>query len=153
MAWTRLRRQTTRDESLYWSALVDGWHRDLRNKVKVWATPGARGNSVLFDMRLSQPGAVDRNRAFTEMASRTAKDIDEDANLTHDGSSALRVHVHNARVRPNQWGHSLGKINRDSRKLVDLAVCMVGARLGRKIALDSGKVRARHVERRATILR
>lgn len=130
-----------RDESLYWSALIDAWHRDFRNRVKVWATPGVRGNSVLFDMRLSQPGAVERNRAFTEMAGRTAKDIDEDASLTHDGSPALRVHVHNARRRPNQWGFSLGKINRDSRKLVDLAVCMVGARLGRKIALDSGKVR------------
>jgi hypothetical protein len=132
-----------KDESLYWSNLIDGWHRDFRNKVSLWATPGARGSAVLFDMRLSQPGAVERNRAFTAMAERTAKDIDEDGTLTHDGSSALRVHVHNARRRPNQWGHSLGKINRDSRKLVDLAVCMVGARLGRKLALDSGKVRKR----------
>lgn len=129
------------DESLYWAALVDGWHRDLRSKLPLWATPGVKGNAVLFDMRLSQSGGVERNRAFTDMAARVAQDIDEDAALTHDGSSALRVHVHNARRRPNQWGISLGKENRSSRRLVDLAVCMVGARLGRKIALDSGKVK------------
>jgi hypothetical protein len=50
----------------------------------------------------------------------------------------LRIHVHNARRRPNKWGVSLGKVNRDSRKLVDLAVCMVGARMGRRLALNSG---------------
>ena len=127
------------DESLYWMPLVDQWHRDFREKLPVWATPGAQGHAVKFDMRLSQRGGADRNKAFTEMAMQTAHEIDEDGTLTWDGASALRLHVHNARRRTNQWGVSLGKINRDSKKLVDLAVCMVGARLGRKLALNSGK--------------
>jgi hypothetical protein len=68
------------DEALYWGELVDQWHRDLRGKVSVWATPGAGGNSVKFDMRLSQPGGTKRNQAFTEEAMATAHAIDhEDA--------------------------------------------------------------------------
>lgn len=128
-------------EALYWRDLIDAWHRDFRDVVEVWATPGApgRGNAVLFDMRLSQPGAKDRMAAFTTEAEATAQAIDEDGTLTHDGNPTLRVHVHNARRRPNQWGMSLGKENRASTKLVDLAVCMVGARLGRRVALNSAK--------------
>jgi hypothetical protein len=75
---------------------------------------------------------------------QVVKDIegenDQPGTLTHDADAGLRVHVHNARRRPNQWGVSLGKISRDSGKLVDLAVCMVGARMGRQIAMNSGKL-------------
>ena len=138
-------------EALYWGQCIEGWHRDFRKRLPVWATPGAEGNAVLYDMRMSARGGVKRNQAFTDMAMRTALDIDSDeegAAFPHDGHPALRVHVHNAKRRPNQWGHSLGKVNRDSDKLVDLAVCMVGARLGAKLALDSGKVSAGKKARR-----
>lgn len=129
------------DESLYWMELLDRLHRDFGTKLPLWATPGANiGHAVLFDMRLSSRGGHERMKQFTQAAMQTARDIDEDATLTHDGSAALRTHVHNARRRPNQWGTSLGKINRDSTYLVDLAVCMVGARMGRRVALNSGKL-------------
>jgi hypothetical protein len=65
----------------------------------------------------------------------------------------LRVHVHNARRRPNQWGVSLGKQSRDSKKLVDLAVTMVGARLGRRLVLNSGKTRKKRSGRRVDLRR
>lgn len=121
------------DESLYWMRLIDAWHRDFRGEVLVWATPGDQtGNAVLFDMRNLQ-----RVRQFTEAAMQTVKDI-EDGVLSHDGDAALRMHVHNARRRTNQWGESLGKVTRDSSNLVDLAVCMVGARMGRRVVLNSG---------------
>ena len=129
------------DEALYWMQVIDGWHRDFRNKLPVWATPGTQGNAVLFDMRLSQRGGAERNRLFTEAAMQTAREIDEESSLTHDGHPTLRMHVHNAKRRPNQWGVTLGKINRDSQHLVDLAVCMVGARMGRRLALNSGKLK------------
>ena len=131
------------DESLYWMPLIDKWGQDpkITKNLVVWATPGLRGHKVLFDMRIKTPGATERNRQFTAAAGQTATDIDEDGTLTHDGDAALRMHTHNARRRPNPWGVSLGKINRASRKLVDLAVCMVGARMGRRIALNSGKLR------------
>lgn len=128
-------------EALYWGPLIDQWHRDFAKHLKVWATPGAGGHSVKFDMRMSQSGAVRRNQLFTETAMQTALDIEE-GRFTHDGDPMLRQHVHNARRRPNQWGVSLGKINRSSDKLVDYAVTMIGARMGRTTVLNSGKTTA-----------
>ena len=131
------------DESLYWMPLIDEWHRDkaITKHLAVWATPGAKGHTVLFDMRIKTLGGPGRVRTFTEAAMQTARDIDEDGTLTWDGDAALRLHVHNARRRPNQFGVSLGKISRSSSKLVDYAVAMVGARMGRRIAMNSGKLR------------
>jgi hypothetical protein len=142
VAWFGVDPSPARDdetEALYWMQLIDGWHRDFRDRLAVWATSGAGGHSVLFDMRLSQPGGAARVQRFTLAAEQTQLDIDEDETLTHDGHAMLRLHAHNARRRPNQWGVSLGKVTRDSSKLVDLAVCMVGARMGRRLALNSGK--------------
>lgn len=128
-------------EALYWAEAIDAWHRDFRDVVVLWATPGAKGSAVSFDMRLSKPGGRERVRAFTEEAERTAEAIDERGDLTWDGDPLLRLHVHNARRRPNPFGVSLGKQSRSSSKLVDLAVAMVGARLGRRLVLNSGKRR------------
>lgn len=135
------------DEALYWMPLIDEWHRDFGKTIPVWTVPGR--HSVLFDMRMSQPGGADRNRLFTEAAMQTAREIDDEKSLSHDGHPALRLHAHNARRRPNQWGVTLGKINRTSAKLVDLAVCMVGARLGRRLALNSSKLGRRKTGRAA----
>ncbi|MCK7661979.1 terminase [Corynebacterium antarcticum] len=139
-------------EHLYWMPIIDAWHRDFAKKLKVWATPGAGGHSVLFDMRMSQPGAVKRNRLFTEAAMQTVQDIEEEKTLTHDGDPMLRLHVFNARRRPNQWGVSLGKVNRSSERLVDYAVTMVGARMGRTLALRSTKVSTKRRGKGARIL-
>ncbi len=140
------------DEALYWKAAIDAWHRDFRDKVKVWATPGTGGNAVMFDMRMSASGGAKRNQLFTEVAMLTANEIDDEGAFKHDGNPALRVHAHNAKRRPNQWGFTLGKVSRDSKKLVDLAVCLVGARMGRGIALNSGKVRKETRERRKAVI-
>lgn len=130
-------------EASYWGDQVDAWHRDFRDRVLIWATPGKAGSSVKFDMRLSVPGGRERNAAFTEAAELTAAAIDEEGSLTWDGDSVMRNHTHNARRRPNQWGVSLGKRTRDSSQLVDYAVAMVGARMGRRMVLNSGKVRGK----------
>lgn len=128
-------------EASYWQPLLDGWHRDFRETVRLWATPGPKGSAVSFDMRMSTPGGREHNRLFTEAAELTASDIDDEDvehGLAHDGDPILRSHVHNARRRMNQWGVTLSKATRDSSDLVDLAVAMVGARLGRRLVLNSG---------------
>lgn len=134
-------------EASYWQEMLDGWHRDFRDTVAVWATPGTpgtkTGHAVLFDMRIKKPGGAERNRMFVAAAEQTVADIEESGTLTHDGNAALRMHVHHARGRSTPWGRSLGKRSRDSSQLVDLAVCMVGARMGRRIALNSGKLTRR----------
>lgn len=140
VAWFGVDPSPTKDddtEALYWAEVIDQWHRDFGKKIPVKA---CTYHSLLFDMRMSAKGGRERNKAFTEMAMQVAQEIDEERSLTHDGNAFLRIHTHNARRRPNQFGVSLGKVNRDSKQLVDLAVCMVGARLGRRLALNSGKV-------------
>jgi hypothetical protein len=147
-------------DATYWGPLADDYHRDFGRQLPLWATPGARpargrsrstapthGHAVKFDMRLSQPGGVERNRYFVEMAIQTADDIESTTEafrvFTHDGDSTLKNHVHHARRYPTQWGVSLGKASRDSKNLVDAAVAMVGARLGRNLVLNSGKTYTR----------
>lgn len=131
-------------EALYWRGVIDSLHRDFRDKLPLWATPGeVKGNSVMFDMRTSQFGALARNQAFTEAAEMVQKWIDEEnleGPLRHDGHPILVQHTYQAKQRPTQWGMSLSKVTRDSNKHVDLAVCMVGAVMGARIALNSGKL-------------
>lgn len=136
-------------EVSYWGPLVDAWHRDFRDKVLVWATPGLRGSAVSWDLRQSQPGGRERLREFTAVAEQTAQAIDERKAFTWDGDPALRLHVHNARRRPNEFGVSLGKKSRNSTQLVDYAVAMVGAQAGRRAVLNSGKSRKRKTGRAA----
>jgi hypothetical protein len=130
-------------EALYWMPLIDAWHRDFHKKLKIWATPGAKGSSVLFDMRIKTLGGQQRNAAFTAAAMQTVQDIEEAGTLTWDGDPRMKIHAHQAKARSNPWGVSLGKVTRDSDKHIDLAVCMVGSRMGRRIVLNSGKVRVR----------
>jgi hypothetical protein len=129
-------------EASYWAEMVDEWHRRYRDKVLLWATPGQkRGSAVAFDMRFSTPGGRERVRQITEEAELTAQAIEEDGGLTWDGDAMLRQHVHNARRRPNEFGVSVGKQSRSSTKRVDYAVSMIGARLGRRLVLNSDKRR------------
>ncbi|MFF4779420.1 hypothetical protein ACFY05_42055 [Microtetraspora fusca] len=139
-------------EALYWRPLIDQWHRDFRRKLLLWATPGQTGHSVLFDMRTSQPGGKERNRLFVEQAELTQAEIDEDQAFTHDGDSALVAHVNNARRKPTLWGVSLGKVNPHSSSKVDAAVTMVGARLGRRLVLNSGKLRKKSRSGKVVVL-
>jgi hypothetical protein len=137
------------DEALYWQAVIDGWHRDFRKRLRVWATPGnamKTGNSVLFDMRIKTLGGPQRNEQFTVAAMRLAREVDEEGVFRWAGSARMLTHFLNARRRPNPWGVSLGKVTRDSSAHVDLAVCAVGANMGRRIVLNSGKVRQRSGE-------
>lgn len=57
------------------------------------------------------------------------------------------THVYAAKERPNQWGVSLSKVTRDSNNLIDLAVCMVGAIMGARVVLNSGKRRKKKTGR------
>lgn len=131
-------------EASYWAPMIDGWHRDFRRKVRAWATPGAKGSAVLWDMRLSTPGGADRNRKFSQEVEIVRAAVDDDGldgPFRHDGDPALVAHVNNTRTRWNKFGLTVGKKTRDSSQLVDLCVAMIAANVGRREALNSGKVR------------
>ena len=58
--------------------------------------------------------------AFTEIQQQT---------FTHDGDSALGEHVSNCRVNEFKGRWSVKKESPKSSKKIDLAVCMIGARM------------------------
>ena len=132
-------------EASYWKPLIDQWHLDFRRKLRVWATPGAKGHSVMFDMRLSAPGGHERNRLFcteTEIVQELVDKQGLEGPFRHDGDPLLVEHTNNARCRFGKFGLQVGKVTRDSTQLVDSCVAMIGANVGRRLALNSGRVRS-----------
>jgi hypothetical protein len=116
----------------YWDALIDEWGRDFGDRFVVKAVASGEGrHPVMWDMR-----SPTRQHQFTLAVERTYTDIDERA-LTHDGNRALRRDVLNAKRALNKWGVSIRKEHRESGKKIDAAVCMVGARMARRLALAS----------------
>jgi hypothetical protein len=90
----------------------------------------------MWDMATQQHQAE-----FTAAAERCQADIAAAAELvvagheptfTHDGDRRLIRHTRNARQYPNRWGTSMWKGHRESPNKIDLAVCMVGARMLRR---------------------
>lgn len=136
----------TRDDETqerYWDSLVDDWHRRYGAQLEVWAVQGKQGHSVMWDM--ASPARVEQ---FTAAAERCVSDIEETAKavrldpladrlLTHDGDGRLKTHARNAKRYPNRYGVSLWKGHRESKRKIDLAVCMVGARMLRRLVLNN----------------
>lgn len=128
------------DGDRYWDGLLDAWHRRWKDRLKVWAqgSPGSsNGHSIIWDM--SSPAHV---REFTEACGRTLSEIQK-AEFRHDGDARLRRHVLNARRAPSKYGISIAKRHRESKDKIDLAVCMIGAGMVRRLYLNSLKDRQR----------
>ncbi|MFE7727376.1 terminase [Streptomyces anthocyanicus] len=124
------------DGELYWDAFLDEWHRTYGKRLLIKAVAaGPKQHSIRWDMR-----NVRHQEEFTEAVKRTRRDILERA-LIHDGGRAMRTHVINARRRTNRWGITIGKEHRESARKIDLAVCMIGARMLRRTALNHSKYR------------
>jgi len=123
------------DETMdrYWDPLFDKWHREYRQDLRVWAsgTKGGKGHSVMFDM-----SARDNARDFASAVAFTLEEI-RSASFTHDADARLRRHVLNARRYPVQGYVSIAKDGRESKNKIDLAVCMVGARMVRRLILNN----------------
>jgi hypothetical protein len=119
----------------YWDGLIDEWHRRFGGRLEVWAdgTNKTRGHSIMWDMASPQ-----RSAQFTAAVERCAQEIDEHT-LIHDGDARLRTHARNARRYPNKWGVSMWKGHRESKRKVDLAVCMAGARMVRRLVINTPK--------------
>lgn len=127
---------TLDDETMdsYWDPLFDKWHREYRGRLKIWAsgTKGGKGHAVMFDM-------TDRSnsKSIAEAVSFTLEEI-RSGQFTHDGDPRLRRHVLNARRYPVAGFVSIAKDRADSKNKIDLAVCMVGARMARRRVLNNG---------------
>jgi hypothetical protein len=106
------------------------WPEQYRDKLLIWATPtGNEPQPIAWDMR-------SKTWDFTKSVELTEAEIADRA-FTHDGNPVLARHVANARRRPNRYGVSISKESKDSPNKIDLAVCMIGARMARRIVLAS----------------
>jgi hypothetical protein len=106
------------------------WPAAYADRLLVHAVPSGRDpQPIAWDMR-------SHGYDFTIACELTADEIIEQA-FTHDGDPMLARHVMNARSRPGRYGTSIGKESKDSPKKIDLAVCMIGARMVRRQVLAS----------------
>lgn len=120
------------DGERYWDGFIDGWAQRYGKRLPLKAVAaGSNRHAVLWDMRDKR-----RQQVFTEAVDRMYRDVLE-RQLTHDGHKVLRQHVANARRRTNAWGYSIGKEHRGSARKIDLAVCSIGARMLRRMVLNS----------------
>ncbi|MEU3350250.1 terminase [Streptomyces sp. NPDC037389] len=123
------------DGRRYWDRFIDAWAERYGARLLVHATTtGTRRHAVEWDMG----GDRRRQEEFTAAVERTHVDILE-RQLTHDGHKVARTHVRNARRRVNAFGVTIGKEHRASSRKIDLAVCMVGARMLRRLVINSPK--------------
>lgn len=107
------------------------WPERYAGELLIKAVPGGKEpQPIAWDMRSH---AYD----FGLACELTEREI-LDRQFTHDGDSRLFRHVANARRRPNRWGSvSIGKESASSPNKIDLAVCMIGARMVRRQVLAS----------------
>lgn len=139
---------TDETDERYWDAHIDRWAREYGDRLDLWALEsGKERHAVLWDMR-----SRERQRQFTEAAGRALADI-EAGQFAHDGHPVLRIHVTNARRRPNEWGVTVTKEHRESKRKIDLAVCAIGARMVQRmwLALPDGKRRKRRTGRAMSV--
>ncbi|MGL4300280.1 MAG: terminase [Candidatus Neomicrothrix subdominans] len=108
------------------------WPEAYADKLKIQAVPGGKDpQAIAWDMR-------SKTFDFTVACELALAEIDEQG-FTHDGDARLGRHVANARRRPNRYGVSIGKESPDSRRKIDAAVAMIGARMVRRLVLAAPK--------------
>jgi phage terminase large subunit-like protein len=120
------------DGERYWDGYVDAWAQRYGQRLKLKAVSSGHGqHAVMWDM-----GDRRRQQVFTEAVDRFYRDVLE-RQVPHDGHKVLRQHVANARRRTNAWGYTIGKEHRESARKIDLAVCAIGARMLRRMVMNS----------------
>ena len=114
-----------------WESFVrTSWPEDLGENLICHAVRGGMSASpIAWDMRShSYQFAEAAEIAFAEIQQKT---------FTHDGDSAMGEHVSNCRVSEFRGRWSVKKESPKSSKKIDLAVCMIGARMLYRHVKDS----------------
>jgi hypothetical protein len=128
------------DGSRYWDGLIDDWHRRYKDRLLVWSRrSGHNTHAVMFDMT-----SPERHKTFVEAAETWVEDMEALNDIEEyaptfqiDGNPAFISHLQNARRFPTKDGDSLMKDNRESARKIDMAVAAVGARMLRRIFLNT----------------
>lgn len=108
------------------------WPNRYKDELELLAVPQGRpAEPIAWDMR-------SHTYEFAKAAEMVCQEI-ADCGFTHDGNAATGRHVVNARRRPYRDAVSIGKESPASPNKVDAAVCVVGARMVRRLYLASAK--------------
>jgi hypothetical protein len=110
-----------------WESFVKVSWPELFPGLIVQASGGKDPQAIAWDMRSH---VFD----FTQAAELCLAEI-EDRAFTHDGDSRVARHVGNCRRRPNRYGVSVGKESPSSPRKIDAGVCVIGARMVRRLVL------------------
>lgn len=116
------------------------WPKAFRQSgdIEVHAVPTGRNPELIaWDMRghvYEFTKAAELARAEIRLAAKMAQEgSDEPLDFTHDGDSRLQRHVLNCREDNNRYGTSVRKETPNSPNKIDAAVCMIGARMVRRL--------------------
>lgn len=125
-----------------WESFVKiDWPKRFAPRLRIDAVKaGNDPQPIAWDMR-------NHVQEFTRAAELVEAEI-RDQSFTHDDNPALARHVANCRIRQNRWGTSVGKESPASPLKIDAAVCMIGARMVRRLALAAAPVEETFVPRR-----
>lgn len=142
--------QNDEGDASYWTPTLDQWMRDYKNfpdgtprlDPKHWPVKtGLRTHAIVWDM-----SSADRTKAFIAASEQAIADFenlndieDFDPEIVIDGHPVLVQHLKNAIARedPRGWGTGLAKEQKDSPRKIDAAVCLVGARMLRRLVLNA----------------
>jgi hypothetical protein len=120
-----------------WESFVKiDWPGRFQDRLEIMAVPtGKAPEPIAWDMR-------NHVYDFTQAAELVEAEIN-DRVFTHDDNPVLARHVANLRRRPNRFGVSVGKESRSSPKKIDAGVCMIGARMVRRLLLAAATKKVR----------
>lgn len=131
------------DNTRFWDRYIDRWHQKFKDQLQddFWAVKsGQKLSAIMWDMADKQ-----RTAQFTAAAEIVRSELHQrDAAgkyasaFTHDGHPALIKHLRNARENRSDVGVSVRKKNRESLEKIDLAVCLIGAQMLRRVVTNVG---------------
>jgi hypothetical protein len=132
------------DDTRYWDSYIDGWHQRYHEQYVTWSVKtGDSQHSVMWDM--TSPA---HQEAFVKAAERTQGELEQKDDVEEYapafqicGHSALTNHLNNARAydHPKGYGISIHKGSRTSKRKIDIAVCLIGARMLRRLVMNRKK--------------
>ena len=106
------------------------WADRYGDQLKVWAQPGGKQpQPIAWDMRSHQ-------WEFAEATEMCLAEI-QDGAFTHDGDWDVSRHMGNARRREYRGRVTIRKESPKSPNKIDAAVCVIGARMVRRLVLAS----------------
>lgn len=120
-----------------WESFVKlDWPQRFADRLQIMAVPSGKSpEPIAWDMR----GHL---FDFTQAVELVEAEINEEA-FTHDGDARLARHVANLRRRPNRYGVSVGKETPSSPRKIDGGVCVIGARMVRRLLLAAPRKKQR----------